>query len=672
MANTVLRDEMGEIIPSKKAKFKLLDGKTAIILVPQDATEQDAKKILNTMISSGEIPNADESKVKQSYNKDLQTLRSFADPFGFGGEIESVFTSIFPKESQEGTTYPERYVQSKQELNALQNRFREDYPGTSGISQLAGMLGVSVASLEGLKKFAPDIFKKITESASKGKQFIKNIGLGGAGGALQGAGEAENISDIPLSSAKYGLLGSGGATVIGGAGAILGAGKKALQGLGIWGNPEVQSNKLIMEYLNGDNITADQAIELLDEMRRIGLPDPVIADLSENMQRLGAKSFTMSKNKDKIATQLKGRQEDLKETIFDQILNKSKIKSSELGDDYLKELVDRQRSQARANYPEAEEILLDGSKFKSFWKIPAVKDAFNKAKKEADKFNEPFPTWNEIQKMESIPTKTLSEIKTTFNDLIESNTTNTIMGDRVSKLGRKYTITQKAFDKQIRDLNPSYAKANDEFADAFKIKKAYDLGQKAITTPGRTLDNSLNKMTKEELEAFRSGFVSKIENKFEDFQGADFGKQVFGSNKKKNIIKKAFDDEESFNEFNLLIEKQNDLLNTSRRVLGGSDTAAKLTPITGSQGGYKEAFFESLGLNPKQLLNRATGVSPAVGQNINKQLFEADPAQQNAILRALKEEEEILANRGAIKRSSTYGLLGGESPAVIFPTLLNM
>lgn len=673
MADKILRDSMGEEIPSKQADFELANGKIATILVPKEATEQEAKKILNTMISSGEIPNVDESTVKQSYDKDTQTLRSFADPYGFGGEIESVFRAISSDKSQEGTTYPERYVQSKQELNALQNRFREDYPGTSGVAQLASMLGVSVASLSSLKKFAPDTFKKITESASKGKQFLKNVGIGAIGGVVQGAGEAENISDIPLSSLKYGVLGAGGSTIIGGAGAVLGASKKALQGLGLWAKPEVQANKIIIEYLNGDKITADQAIELLDEMRRIGLPDPVIADLSANMQTLGSKSFIMSKGKDKISTQLLERQDQLKETIFEQILSKSKIKSTELGDDYLKELVEKQRIQAKATYPEAEETLLDASKFKPFWKIPAVKDGFNQAKKIADKFNEPFPTWIELQKMDKIPTKVLSQIKSTFNDLIESDTKIGIRGDRVGSLGRKYSITQRALDKQIRDLNPSYAKANDEYADAFKIKKAYDLGQKSLTTPDRSLENSLDKMTNEELEAFRSGFVSKTEDVFDKFEGVDFGKKIFGSRKKKNIIKKAFDNEDSFNEFSTLINKQSDLITTSRKVLGGSDTAAKgLTPIEGSQGGYKEAFLESMGFSPKQLLNRATGVSPAVGQSLSKQIFEADPAEQYAILKALKEEEEAIANRGILKRSSTYGLLGGESPAVIFPTLLNM
>ena len=111
---------------------------------------------------------------------------------------------------------------------------------------------------------------------------------------------------------------------------------------------------------------------------------------------------------------------------------------------------------------------------------------------------------------------------------------------------------------------------------------------------------------------------------------------------------------------------QKQLIQTSRKVLGGSPTvenlaaAQDLQDIAPLASGNVTGFLSNLA---GRGVSRAGGIRPSVAEELQKRLFTTNPQEQYSILRDI---EEARRRQGSLLRQpGTYGIVGGEIPGLL-------
>ena len=131
-------------------------------------------------------------------------------------------------------------------------------------------------------------------------------------------------------------------------------------------------------------------------------------------------------------------------------------------------------------------------------------------------------------------------------------------------------------------------------------------------------------------------------------------------------MRTAFDSSKSYDEFIKQVEGQKQLIQTSRKVLGGSPTvenlaaAQDLQDIAPLASGNVTGFLSNLA---GRGVSRAGGIRPSVAEELQKRLFTTNPQEQYSILRDI---EEARRRQGSLLRQpGTYGIVGGEIPGLL-------
>tara|TARA_R110002049_G_scaffold103273_1_gene249457 strand:+ start:2529 stop:4673 length:2145 start_codon:yes stop_codon:yes gene_type:complete len=689
----------------KKASFMLEDGSERIvnIAVPINATEKDAQIIFNNMITNNEIPKVQSgdsstdqqdlpfyAKERNAVNFGEQALRNFANPFGFGNEIEAMFRAIPDSkyEQNDNLTYPQRYRAVKDELKVLSNAYQQLQPVDSALSDIGGMATSIFAALKGIKSKAPDLYKTLTEAKTKFGFALKNIGLGGGAGAIQGVGEADTIEEIPAEAGRYGLGGAAGTGVFMVGGKIFKIVKNSFTGITGSGNAEQQALQIIKKYVGEKgtgNITIPQMKSMLDEIRASGAPSPVIADLTEDFANIVNKSTRFTGDKNAVKLFLEGRSEDTSDLVLKKLLQTSGIKSTKFDVDYIDDLLLTQKTAAQKAYPDIDKVLIPTKELNSLKKIPAFKKAYEDiAKTELFETGVKMPTYKQFVTGNQVSTKTLRQLKTKFNELYESN-----LGamkeigtkPKVTKTSRAMLNIEKSLDNIISKNNAQYKSANVNFSNSFKLNNAYESGLKSDRLSAEELTKKISLMNASEKEAYRVGLISKVRNQMDTFSGGNIVKKIFGNERKRRAMEKAFTSKESFNEFKKFsgfVESQKKLTN---KVLTNSSTADRMAGETVEFS--RVGLLKELGFDLNQLGSRAQGINPLVAKRLNELLLEPDPAMQNALFLDLK---NLTKSQNSVKipftntripsdiiKSPAYkSLLSAQAPRTVLPTLINL
>jgi len=546
------------------------------------------------------------------------------------------------------------YERQRDALRAKQKQFGEDMPVTKTSLELAGGFALPLGTARQVAKLAPE-----TQALIAGESLLGKAGRGTAVGATTGAlsgygySEKDGASDAVMGGIFGGVLGGTVPIVIDKAGSII---RNVLNASGI-GDQATASSKMLANYMDKDNLTPQEAFDALNEMRRIGVPNPVIADLGKNLNDLAYNAYIVQ-SKAKGATEkfLESRLIDQPNDIVQGLVEKAGLSKNVNGYEYLTALAENQASKASAAYPKAYSLAIDAQPFRTYVDRPVFIKAYEEAQKRAAVYGQKLPDLDAIRNAQSVPTDILHQIKMGLDRVIEKETD--AVTNKVSGYGRDVVKVKNEFNDKIKALNPQYEMANAEFADASRIKNSFEMGQKYQQLDPKEAAAKIKAMNSDEKEAFRLGMMADINKRVGDFKGGDFTRQIFKSDKQKVLVRYAFDDQAAYNDFSQYVKGLSQQSKTAKAVLGGSKTGERLSTQEGASalGGITQDLATgnlagtALGLL-KNALARSRGISGETSQELQKRLFTTDPIEQRAVL------EEL--NRRA--RKKPVGLLSGSA-----------
>ena len=592
------------------------------------------------------------------YSGLAETARSFGQGLSFGtlDEIEAALRT--------GSISGPEYEKQRNLLREQQKQFGMEYPYIKTPVELAGGFVAPLGMASKVAKAAPEVQAMLTGESLLG-QFGRGTAIGAGTGALSGMGYAEKDTgaEAGMGALFGGAVGGTVPLVIKGATTVI---KNILNANGI-GDQALASNKMLASYLQKDNLTPQEAQIALDELRRIGVPNPVIADLGKNLKDLAYSAYVVqSKAKGPTEQFLENRLIDQPNDIVRGLVEKAGLAKNVNGYEYLTALAENQKSAASAAYPDAYKLAIDANPFRKYVDRPVFLKAYQEAVDRAGVYGETLPDLSVIKNAQSVPTEILHEIKMGLDRVIYKNT-DAVTG-KVTPYGTDVIKVKNEFNDLIKANNPAYAQANAEFADYATIQKAFQLGQKYQSVDVKEAAAKLKAFNDAEKEAFRLGMMADINKRVGDFKGGDFSRQVFKSDNQKLLVRYAFDDQQKYNEFSQYVKALGEQSKTAKTVLGGSPTAGRLA--TQEQAGDIAQMAQSAATGnltglvmagAKSMLSKAKGIGTETSEQLQKRLFSVDPIEQRAILIELNRRAKTRPTgllSGAAGLGTSTGILG--------------
>jgi hypothetical protein len=576
--------------------------------------------------------------------------------FGTLDEIEAALRT--------GSISGPEYERQRNILREQQKQFGMDMPIVKTSAEIGGSLIAPLGIAKQVAKLAPATQALITGTTVPG-QIARGTGIGAVTGAASGYGfaEKEDGSEAAAGGIFGGLLGGSVPVVVKGAGTLI---KNVLNSAGI-GDQEAAASKMLANYLKKDNLSPTEAQQALDELRRIGVPNPVIADLGKSLNDLAYSAYAVqSSAKGTTKEFLENRLIDQPNDVVKGLVEKAGLAKNVNGFEYLEALTANQSRLASQAYPEAYSKAINAVPFRKFIDRDVFTKAYGEAVKRADVYGQKLPDLASIRNAQSVPTDVLHQIKMGLDRIVDAETDN--ITKKMSGYGSDVVKVKNEFNDLIKSLNPEYKKANAEFADAERIKNAFKLGEDYQKLNPAEAASNIKKMTSDEKEAFRLGVMADVNQRLGNFKGGDFTKQIFKSENQKLLLRNAFPDQASYTEFSQYVKSLNRQAETKQRVLGGSRTdenkavreeANLLGSLAQASATGDLASLLRSGVNT--VLSRAKGISSESSEALQKRLFSVDPVEQTAILRELnkranKPKTGLLTGAAAV--GSATGIIG--------------
>jgi hypothetical protein len=592
------------------------------------------------------------------YSGPAEALRSVGQGLTFGtlDEIEAALRT--------GSISGPEYEKQRNLLREQQKQFGMDMPIVKTTAEIGGSLIAPLGIAKQVAKLAPATQSLITGQTVPG-QIARGTAIGTITGAASGYGFAEKDegSETAMGGAFGGVLGGSVPIVVKGAGTLI---KNVLNSVGI-GDQEAAASKMLANYLKKDNLSPTEAQQALDELRRIGVPNPVIADLGKSLNDLAYSAYVVqSKAKGSTKEFLENRLIDQPNDMVKGLVEKAGLAKNVNGFEYLEALAANQSRLASQAYPEAYSKAIDAVPFRKFVDRDVFVKAYQEAVKRADVYGKTLPELSAIRNAQSVPTDILHQIKIGLDRVIDAET-DTIT-KKVSGYGRDVTNVKNEFNDLIKSLNPEYKKANAEFADSERIRKAFNMGEEYQTLNPAEAASKIKKMTSDEKEAFRLGVMADVNQRLGEYKSGDFTKQIFKSENQKLLLRNAFPDQASYTEFSQYVKGLNRQAETKQRVLAGSRTdenqaVREQANLLGSlaQASATGDLVSLLRAGGSAMLSRAKGISSESSEALQKRLFSVDPVEQTAILqelnkRARKPKTGLLTGAAAV--GSATGIVG--------------
>lgn len=589
------------------------------------------------------------------YIGSAEAVRSAAQgaTFGFADELEAAFRT--------GQISGEQYQALRDRLRQQQTQFRQDYPILGGGAEITGALAAPFAAFKYLGKAAPAVQEAIS-GVTFPQQVVRGGATGAITGALTGAGTAEK--DVTGGATTSGIIGGGlGASVplaLRGAGSMI---KNVLVASGIGDQPTAAS-KLIADALKKDNLTIDEAQNVLGELERLNVPRPVLADISKSLQDLAYSAYVVpSTKKDATLRFLESRMIDQPNDIVKGLVTRAGLGKNVNGYEYLDFLAQNQKAAANAKYPQAYSKAVDARDFRKYVDRPVFQQAYDEAVKRAGVRGETLPDLEQIRNAQFVPTEVLHQIKIGLDRIVEKET-DTLTG-KMTGYGSDVSKVRREFNDLIKEKNPIYAKANKEFADNERLRNAFESGQGYQKLDYKEALDKLKGMNDSEKEAFRLGMMADVNGRLENFKGGDFARQIFKSDKQKSLMRYAFTDKDQYNQFVQYVDALERQSKTAKGIIGGSQTGERLatSEATGKAAGLAQSYATGgLAGTAMELLRqgaaRTKGISGETSAELQKRLFSSDPIEQRAILQELRLRTQKRPV-GAVPGAGAIGTLTG-------------
>jgi hypothetical protein len=592
------------------------------------------------------------------YSGPAEAIRSVGQGLTFGtlDEIEAALRT--------GSISGPEYEKQRNLLREQQKQFGMDVPIVKTSAEIGGSLIAPLGVAKQVAKLAPAAKELITGTTTLG-QLLRGAAIGTTTGAASSYGFAEKEagSEAAVGGIFGGLLGGSVPIVVKGAGTLI---KNVLNSAGI-GDQESAASKMLANYLKKDNLSPTEAQQALDELRRIGVPNPVIADLGKSLNDLAYSAYTVqSAAKGTTKEFLENRLIDQPNDIVKGLVQKAGLAKNVNGFEYLEALTANQSRLASQAYPEAYSKAINAVPFRKFIDRDVFTKAYGEAVKRADVYGQKLPDLSSIRNAQSVPTDVLHQIKMGLDRIVDAETDN--ITKKMSGYGSDVVKVKNEFNDLIKSLNPEYKKANAEFADAERIKNAFKMGEDYQKLNPAEAASKIKKLTPDEKEAFRLGVMADVNERLGNFKGGDFTKQIFKSENQKLLLRNAFPDQASYNEFSQYVKGLNRQAETKQRVLGGSRTdenkaVREESSLLGSlaQASATGDLASLLRSGANAVVSRAKGISSESSEALQKRLFSVDPVEQTAILRELNKRAQrpqtgLLTGAAAV--GSATGIIG--------------
>lgn len=556
------------------------------------------------------------------------------------------------------------YERQRNQFREQQKQFGQDMPIVKTGLEIGGSLIVPFGAAKQVARLAPEAQALVTGTTLTG-QAARATGVGTATGAASGYGFAEKDEGTAAAVGGIfgGLLGGSVPIVVDKFGTLI---KNVLNSAGI-GDQQTATSKMLASYLKKDNLTPTEAQQALDELRRIGVPNPVIADLGKSLQDLAYSAYVVqSKAKGGTQNFLESRLIDQPNDIVKGLVEKAGLAKNVNGFEYLEALTANQARLASQSYPDAYSKAISATPFRQYVDRPVFQKAYQEAVKRAGVFGQTLPDLSAIRNAQSVPTDILHQIKIGLDRVIDAETDS--VTKKMTGYGGDVVKVKNEFNDLIKSLNPEYKKANAEFADAERISKAFKMGEDYQKLDPAEAASKIKKLNSDEKEAFRLGVMADVNNRLGNFKVGDFNKQIFKSENQKLLLRNAFPDQASYTEFSQYIKSLGQQSSTNQRVLRGSrtDENAAVREEANLLGSLATAtatgdMLSMLRAGGTALLSRAKGISSETSEALQKRLFTVDPIEQTAILqelnrRAQRPKTGLLT--GAAGVGSATGILG--------------
>ena len=592
------------------------------------------------------------------YSGLAEAARSVGQGLTFGtlDEIEAALRT--------GSISGPEYERQRNLLREQQKQFGMDMPIVKPALEVGGSLIAPLGIAKQVAKLAPATQALITGTTVPG-QIARGTAIGGVTGAASGYGfaEKEDGSEAAAGGIFGGLLGGSVPVVVKGAGTLI---KNVLNSAGI-GDQEAAASKMLANYLKKDNLSPTEAQQALDELRRIGVPNPVIADLGKSLNDLAYSAYTVqSAAKGTTKEFLENRLIDQPNDIVKGLVEKAGLAKNVNGFEYLEALTANQSRLASQAYPEAYSKAINAVPFRKFIDRDVFTKAYGEAVKRADVYGQKLPDLSSIRNAQSVPTDVLHQIKMGLDRIVDAETDN--ITKKISGYGSDVAKVKNEFNDLIKSLNPEYKKANAEFADAERIKNAFKMGEDYQKLNPAEAASKIKKLTPDEKEAFRLGVMADVNERLGNYKSGDFTKQIFKSENQKLLLRNAFPDQASYNEFSQYVKGLNRQAETKQRVLGGSRTdenkaVREESSLLGSlaQASASGDLVSLLRSGVSALQSRAKGISSESSEALQRKMFSVDPIEQTAILRELNRRAQrpqtgLLTGAAAV--GSATGIIG--------------
>jgi hypothetical protein len=592
------------------------------------------------------------------YSGVAEAARSVGQGLTFGtlDEIEAALRT--------GSISGPEYERQRNLLREQQKQFGMDMPIVKTSAEIGGSLIAPLGIAKQVAKLAPATQALITGQTVPG-QIARGTAIGGVTGAASGYGfaEKEDGSEAATGGIFGSLLGGSVPVVVKGAGTLI---KNVLNSAGI-GDQEAAASKMLANYLKKDNLSPTEAQQALDELRRIGVPNPVIADLGKSLNDLAYSAYVVQSNvKGSTKEFLENRLIDQPNDMVRGLVEKAGLAKNINGFEYLEALTANQSRLASQAYPEAYSKAINAVPFRKFIDRDVFTKAYGEAQKRADVYGEKLPDLASIRNAQSVPTDVLHQIKMGLDRIIYAETDN--ITKKMSGYGSDVAKVKNEFNDLIKSLNPEYRKANAEFADAERIKNAFKMGEDYQKLNPAEAASKIKKLTSDEKEAFRLGVMADVNQRLGDYKSGDFTKQIFKSENQKLLLRNAFPDQASYTEFSQYVKALNQQATTKQRVLGGSRTdenraVREESNLLGSlaQASASGDLVSLLRSGVSALTSRAKGLSSESSEALQRKMFSVDPVEQTAILqelnrRARKPQTGLLTGAAAV--GSATGIIG--------------
>jgi len=566
-----------------------------------------------------------------------------------------------------GQSPSQGYTQARDIYRSGVESYKEEQPIGGAVAQ--GVASLPLGMLNIGRSIAPNV-----------GPVMRSIGSGLGFGAVAGAGEAQELKDIPQEAATSGATSAvlGGVTegvmkAVRPAGQVVSAqvGRMIPESVkGMVGGSSVDiARRRVAQAMLRDGATTDQVAA---RMAKLG-DDAILAESA---------GYNTRDLLDTMAT-LPGRTKNYTEQFIrarqaqrgDRISEAAQVQLSPSGErlaDSVESLLKQRSVESTPFYDQLKTltVTLDDD-LKNILDASKKLGAFARAEKISTALQEPF-SLKDVKKATDASMPDLDKVKRGLDDLINSKSSLNERGD-FNEFGRAVIELKKNLVKRLDDMTIDgetgksiYASARNAYAGPSALISAAELGRTVINKPASTIRTLIKDMSDSELESFRVGAYEGLR----DLAGTRSGQtrllNMWDEKATRERLKEIFPSERAYREFASTIfaeAKKKELQSVGR----GSQTAGR------------EARMEDVGMETlKDTANIAAAAKTMdIGSLINmlsnnmKRTSVPEPVR-NEIGRILMSRatsgDEIRMLRNAIEKmkreqeaqSVTSGLIGSQ------------